>query len=94
MTPRIRPVFARPRVDRYGLKPEELLYAEICAAADIVFKGMQRAVPECGLEALILFDDAWGSTLALPVSKFNLEAVRQQVAASNASWEKATAKHV
>jgi hypothetical protein len=93
MLPRIPNQFGkRLVVDRRGLKPEDMLYVEICIAAGCRYRGIQRAVPECGLEARILFDDAYGSSLALTPSQFNLENVRIHLAESNARWAAAEAR--
>lgn len=78
--------------DRRNLKPEEMLYVDICVAAQCRWRGIQKAMPEHNLEALGYFDDDFGSSLCLPLSKFNLENVREHLAASNIRWARAKAR--
>jgi hypothetical protein len=95
MIPQLQNRFGKRLViDRRGLRPEEMLYVEICIAAGCRYRGVQRAVPECGLEAVILFDDDWGSSCGLWKSEFSLEKVREKLAASNAKWEKSARKEL
>jgi len=82
----------RRLIDRRGLRPEELLYAEICVAARCRYRGIQKGIPERGLEPLILFDDDYGSSLCLTPSQFTLENVRAHLAKSNAQWAKVLGK--
>lgn len=60
----------------------------VCASLGVRYRGIQSAVPSCGLEAHVLWDDHSGSTLALPVSQFNPENVKQHTEESNAKWRK------
>jgi len=61
-------------------------FQAICHAANSRYQGLQLGLPEIGLETLVLHTDGHGSTLAIPVSQFNLENVRAHVEASNLKW--------
>ncbi len=70
------------------LDPANARFAAVCAAAGCSFTGVQPACPEAGLEAIVLFDDRFGSSLGLAASKFNLEAVTRELRKSEALWRK------
>jgi hypothetical protein len=93
LLPRIQNRFGnRLVIDRRGLKPEDMLYVEICVAAGARYRGVQRGYPEYGLEPRILFDDAYGSSLCLTPEKFTLENVRRRLEESHARWAAAEAR--
>src|SRR6266481_128304 len=59
----------------------------ICSGAGCRFRGIQRAFPEHNVRgALFLFDDLYGSTLALAATEFGLDAVRARLRLSAAKW--------
>lgn len=81
--------FDRRLIDRRGRTPKELYYAIVCAEVDSRFQGIQPGVESAGLESIVLFADAMGSTCGLFESQFTPEAVREKVQASNAKWARA-----
>lgn len=97
MQPVANPTVSLPEVNPNRRSPfrnpaspteEESLCALICALAGSHFQGILKAAPEVGLEAHVLFSDANGSTLALPVKTITAEKVRQHIRASNFKWRK------
>jgi hypothetical protein len=65
---------------------EESLCALTCALAGTVFKGLLSCAANA--EPLVLFDDSFGSTLALPISQVKAETIRRHIRASNLKWRK------
>lgn len=61
------------------LDPVVDTYAETCRRAGAQFIGIQEGVAEAGLESLVMFNNPEGSTLAVPVSKFNHETVAERL---------------
>jgi hypothetical protein len=62
---------------------EEILCRRIVHMGGGKFTGIQKAVPEVGLEALCLFDDIESSTLAVSVGELTAERVRHELEMSN-----------
>jgi len=75
-------------IDRRLHTAEEIKLAKLCAQAGTKFVGVQRGVPESNLPTLVLFNDDYGSTLALPVEDFNVGAVIVKAAKSNEKWRR------
>ncbi|HKW34447.1 MAG TPA: hypothetical protein VJN92_15660 [Candidatus Acidoferrum sp.] len=71
--------------DRRSIKtPVEQFAAELCRQAGVPYKGIQSGfgkVPD-----QIMFDNAHGSTLCVPVQGATVEVIRELVAQSNAAW--------
>ena len=86
LAPQRHPLDRRTGLDRRVVPAEHFTYASVCTDAGSRFMGVQKAVPEVGLEALVLFNDPKGSTLCVKASKFSLDAVREQLAISAERW--------
>lgn len=77
-----------PRGRNHFDATDEAVCRAIVERAGSRYRGKFDAIPG-KTEVLILFDDAFGSTLALPLSKLTVAEVTVHVLESNAKWAKA-----
>src|SRR5438132_9319795 len=54
--------------------------SEICAAAGVVFRGIQSPDPELKFLGLVLFDEPRGSTLAVPLPSVSVAEIKNRLA--------------
>jgi len=76
----------QPRIyDRRKIKtPLEQLCADLCRDAGVPYAGIQKGFSV--LPDQILFDNAYGSTLCMPIPGCTVEMIRAMVDESNAKW--------
>ena len=61
-------------------------YKKILTDNGIIYKGIQNGTD--GKACLVYFDNSYGSTLAIYISKFSIEAVKEKIRLSDADFKK------
>jgi hypothetical protein len=60
-------------------------YKKLLSDNGIQYKGTQKDAS--GVDCLVYFDNSYGSTLAIYISKFSIEAVKEKIRLSDADFQ-------
>lgn len=60
-------------------------YKKLLSDNGITYKGTQKDAS--GVDCLVYFDNSYGSTLAIYISKFSIEAVKEKIRLSDADFQ-------